>query len=506
MPGHWITDQQDNIYMNARTNGQTQIVSAAKSGFSERSGRTLERQVNKKRARKPRGRTRPDPLKDVWSNTLVPLLEESPDLSALTLLEYLQDTFEGQYPDKLLRTVQRRVKEWRALYGPKKMVMFRQEHPPGRLGLSDFTTLKDVTILIAGEPLKHILYHFRLSCSHWSHVKVILGGESYTALTEGLQEALWRLGGSPTLHRTDSLSAAFKNLTRDEQKDITERYKQFCQHYGMEATRNNLGESHENGSVEAPHGHVKRRIKQALLLRGNNDFESVDSYQFWLDGVINQHNRRNAKSLQIELPHLNPLPLNKAVDFTEVCARVSSSATIDVRRATYTVPSRLEGENLRVHLYHDRLECFLGAIQVITLARVYPIGKTARARNIDYRHVIHSLVKKPQAFRFSQIRDDLLPSTDYKTIWHFIDRRHGGVPACKLMVGLLFLAAEHDCEVALADAVLSLVDQNKAIHLLSLQHRFSKSAPPKPPKVIVLQHELAKYDVYLTAQQEVCYA
>lgn len=506
MPGQWISHRQETIYMNARHTGHTQVVSAAKAGFSERSGREIEKTQGQPSKLKTRGRTRKDPLAGVWDSELVPRLEESPDLSAITLLEYLQERFDGQYPDKLLRTLQRRVKQWSALYGPEKTVMFRQEHPPGRLGLSDFTTLKDVEITINSQLLKHILYHFRLSCSHWSHVKVILGGESYTALTEGLQEALWRLGGSPALHRTDSLSAAFKNMTKDEKEDITERYNQFCQHFGMEATRNNLGQSHENGSVESSHGHIKRRIKQALLLRGSSDFESVEAYQTWMDSVINQHNRRNAKSLKVELPHLAKLPLNKAVDFTEVCARVSSSSTIDVRRATYTVPSRLEGENLRIHLFHDRLECFLGSTPVIKLDRVYPTGKTERVRNVDYRHVIHSLIKKPQAFRYSQIRDDLLPGPSYIKIWRFIDENETGTVACKLMVGLLYLAAESECETRLGDAVLHLIEAKKRINLSDLQHQFSKQLVPTMPKIDVLQHDLSSYNQLIVARTGVGFA
>jgi hypothetical protein len=104
--------------------------------------------------------------------------------------------------------------------------MFRQVQEPGRQGLSDFTELKGIAVAIGGVPLAHRLYHFRLAYSGWSHVKVVLGGESFSALAEGLQEALWRLGGAPAEHRTDSLSAAYK-----AQDDLTERYEGLCAHY-----------------------------------------------------------------------------------------------------------------------------------------------------------------------------------------------------------------------------------------------------------------------------------
>ena len=491
--------------MCARKEQFTQNIAAAKSGMSERTGRNIE-QGKRSKDLKPRPwRTRKDPLEEVWETKLVPMLKLTPDLLPITLLEYLQGHYQGQYPDSVLRTLQRRIKQWQALYGPKKEVMFRQHHEPGRQSLSDFTQLKGITISIAGQPLKHLLYHFRLAYSGFSHIKVILGGESYTALAEGLQEALWRLGGATKEHRTDSLSAAFKNLNKEEQEDITQRYEALCHHYQMKATRNNRGKGHENGSIESPHGHIKRRIKQALLLRNSYDFESVETYQRWLDTIVNQHNQRNAKNITLERPYLQALPMHKTIDFTEVCARVSSSATIDVRRATYSVDSRLMGERLRIHLYHDRLECYLGAIHVATLGRVYPIGKTQRARNIDYRHLIHSLVKKPQAFRYSRLRNDLLPNDKYKVIWRFVDEHMSGKSACKFIVGLLYLAAKYDCEGSLAQTVLANIEQGRPLSLTVLEQPYRKQGQAMP-KVSVIQHELSSYNFLLNQnKQEVCH-
>jgi hypothetical protein len=400
----------------------------------------------------------------------------------------------------MLRTLQRRVKKWKAIEGPKKEVMFRQEHIPGRLGLSDFTRLKEVAITIQGQAVDHLLYHFRLAFSHWSHVKVVLGGESYTALAEGLQESMWRLGGSPLEHRTDSLSAAFKNLTRDEQADLTTGYEQLCRHYQMKPTRNNRGAKHENGSVESPHGHLKRRIKQALLLRNSCDFVSIEAYQDFIDGVVNQHNRRNAKAIQVERDRLQSLPQDKTVDYTEVCATVTRSSTIDVRRATYTVPSQLQNEVLRVRLYHDRLECYLGARLVCKLARVYPTGKKTRARQIDYRHVIHSLVKKPQAFRYSQLREDLLPTEVYRQIWKVANTSMEAKLACKFIVGLLYLAATENCEYELGEAVMRSIKQKQALRLTDFQSQFRKKSTLS--YFPVAQHELKSYDI-LTEHREV---
>lgn len=488
--------------MLSRRKGLSQKISAAKSGFSERSSYNVE--YNKHRNfGKRTWRTRRDPLEVVWEAELVPLLQNNNALSAITLLEYLQNKYGDTYPDSLYRTLQRRVKNWRALYGPEKEVMFRQEHVLGRQGISDFTKLKNVIITINNQPYEHLLYHFRLACSGWSYIKVIEGGESFTALAEGLQEALWRLGGTPLEHRTDSLSAAFKNLTTNEQQDITTRYNALCNHYNMVATRNNPGVSHENGSVEGPHGHIKKRITQALLLRGSNNFSSIVEYQDWLTTVVTQYNRRNAKNITLEYAHLQPLPKYKTTDFTEISVRVSTSSTLDIRRCTYTVPSQLQGECLRVHLYHNRLECYLGATHVITLTRVRAKGNK-RGRNINYRHVIHSLVKKPQAFRFSALRDDLLPTQVYKDIWQYVEANLRGKAACKFMVGLLQLAAETDCETILGNMVLNLINQKQIPTLITLQQKFSKRVTVLP-NISIQQHTLASYDLLFNSKLEVCY-
>jgi len=505
MPGIKLTNQQVKIYMTARQKGSTQVASSAKAAICERSGRTIEKNSYQLAIKRREWRTRQDPFKDVWTLELLPLLQATPALSPLTLLEYLQSRYEGIYSDNLLRTLQRRVKQWRALEGAPKDVMFRQSHEPGRQGLSDFTQLKGLVLTIKGEPYPHLLYHFRLAYSGWSYVKVIAGGESFSALTEGLQDALWRLGGCPREHRTDSLSAAFRNINSDERVDLTARYQAFCQHYGMMPTRNNRGLGHENGSIESPHRHIKRRIQQAFLIRGSYDFESVLFYQKWLEDVIRQHNRRNVKMLEVERLSLQALPLFKTADFTEVVVRVTSSSTIDVRRVTYTVPSRLEGERLRVNLYNNRLACYLGCTHVITLERVYATSRNQRARSVDYRHVIHSLVKKPQAFRYSQLREYLLPTDHYRFIWQYVDKHMPSREACKFMVGLLSLAAQYNCERVLAETVLLAIQNEQPLLLDSLQKHYASPAN-LTPSVIVQQHTLASYNVLLfTPLQEVAH-
>ena len=503
MSGKRITSEQVELYMSNRKQGRTQTQSSAKASVSERSGRRIDSgRTSGSQSRERHWRTRTDPFDAVWEDEIVSRLEQQPRLDATTLFEDLQDRHPGEYSNAKKRTFQRRVKAWKALHGADKDVIFRQVQEPGRQGLSDFTELKDIAVTIAGDALDHRLYHFRLAYSGWSHIKVVLGGESYSALAEGLQEALWRLGGAPLEHRTDSLSAAYKNLSADAQADLTERYEQLCAHYGMTATRNNRGVSHENGAVESPHGHIKRRIAQALLLRDSGDFATLQDYRQWLDALLVRFNRRCAETLTIERAQLQALPRRRTSDYGEQVVSVTTSATIEVKRVLYSVPARLIGERLRLHVFDDRIEAFVGATLAITLPRVYSVNHE-RARRIDYRHLISALARKPQAFRYSQLREDLLPNATYRTIWQHLDSHLEPRAACKRIVGILALAARAECEQALGAYLLEQIAAGTLPTLTALESRFDdRDAATKQADLHSLpstQHPLSSYDQLLPA-------
>ena len=268
-------------------------LAAARSGFSTATAYRIEADPGRpSEKRKPRGRRRPDPLAGIFEGEIVPLLEASPGLRAVALYEEMM----RRHPELhhgVRRTLERRVRGWKAKHGPEQEIIFRQKHEPGRRGLSDFTDAGALEVSIAGEPLGHKLYHFRLEYSGFCHAAVVLGGESYVALAGGLQDALWALGGVPKEHRTDSLSAAFRNLKRDAREDLTARYEALLEDYDMKGSRNNRGRAHENGSVEGPHGHLKRAIEDALLLRGSRDFETTGEYRAFLGQVVSRRNARN---------------------------------------------------------------------------------------------------------------------------------------------------------------------------------------------------------------------
>ena len=476
--------------MQHRRTGLTQEAAAAKSGLSVRSGRRIEKGEHARQSEQRGWRTRVDPLAGVWSSELEPLLCNEPSLTGLTLLEYLDELHPGQYSQSVLRTLQRRVRTWQALNGPDKEVIFRQHAEVGRQGLSDFTHPSEA-ISIDGVPFDHLLYQFRLAYSGWRSVTVVQGGESCSALADGLQRALRQAGGSPLEHRTDSLSAARVNQHDTWTKD----YDRLCKHYGMQATRNNLGVSHENGAVETAHGSLKRRLSQSLRLRGSNEFATVGQYQAFVDRVVERLNRRVLGPFTQEQAALRPLPADDVASYRWCMVRVTRSATIELKRCVYTVPARLVGQRVGVRVYHDKLKLYVDQSFALTLPRVYPQAGQTRARRIDYRHVIHALAAKPQAFRYSQFRDDLLPDSTYRALWALINQRLPAHEACKWIVTVLRLGFEYDCESALGSELLQVLGAGTAPTLIELQQRFLPKRVVVPmPQSRPAQHRLTDYD------------
>jgi transposase InsO family protein len=488
------------LFMKYRAT-DTVPVAAAKAGFSTATAYRLQqdaRPPSQKRA--PRDRRRPDPLAGLFDAEIVPMLEAAPGLRPIAVFEEVL----RQHPELgagVRRTVERRIRRWRALHGAAREVIFRQVHEPGRLGLSDFTDMGGAGITVAGAPLAHRLYHFRLAFSGFEHAHVVLGGESFVALAEGLQTALWALGGAPRQHRSDSLSAAFRNLAPDVEEDWTARYAALCAHYGMTASRNTRGVAHENGAIEGPHGHLKRAIEDAVLLRGSRDFVDLAGYRRFLDELVGRRNAHNRKRIDAERALLRPLPARRVDDGEEAVVTVTSSGGFMLRRVFYTVPSRLIGHRLRVRLHDDRLEVLLGATHLMTLPRGRGYGDRRRAHVVDYRHVIHALRRKPMALPGLVYRDQLFPRDAYRRLY---DAAMAALPeraACRLTVDVLALAHERGCEAELAAVVTEHLDAGAIPGMAALRARFAPD-PAALPDIAVPLVPLSAYDVLTAAGAE----
>ena len=491
MPGLHITDHQMRLYMSFRQSHDT-AVAAAKASFSTATGYRIEndpRLPSQKKA--PRGRRRPDPLAKIWDAEVVPILKAAPGIRSIAVFDEIRRRHPGLNPN-IRRTLERRMRTWRAVEGPEQDVIFRQEHEPGRLGLSDFTDTSELCITIAGIALEHRLYHFRLAFSGFEHAHVVLGGESFVALAEGLQNALWALGGVPGEHRSDSLSAAYRNLDKTAKDDLTQRYEGLMRHYGMAPTRNNRGIAHENGSIESSHGHLKRALKDALLLRGSSDFEDLDSYRGFVDEIVGRRNAHNRKRIELERPALIPLPRRRTADYEEKIVTVTSSGGFILRRVFYTAPSRLIGHRLRVRIYDDRLECFLGSTPVMTLKRGRPVSDKKGGHVVDYRHVIHALRKKPMALNNLAYRDQLFPHAAYRKAFEALRASGGEKLSCKVTVELLALAHDRGCETELAQAIDAALHSGQTLDLARLRKRFG----PPPASAPVVEVNLAPLHAY----------
>jgi len=492
--GKRIGDYQVTRYKKLRrTVGQE--VAATRVGISVASARRIDGSDELPSQRPTRAwRTRSDPFEGVWNSELLPQLEAAPALTARTLLEETQRRHPGEYGDHLLRTLQRRVRSWSASFGAERDVFFAQAHPPGRLGLSDFTKAAELAVTIGGALLLHLLYQFALAFSGWRYVEVVLTGESFAALSSGLQNAVWMMGGVPEEHRTDSLSAAFNNHA--EHMLLTSRYEGLCADYGMRPTRNNLGVSHENGSIETRQGSLKRTMEQALLLRGHRNFEDLAAYRCFVAEVTGRMNRRVNRQFTEERALLRPLPPRRSSEYEEVDARVTKFSTLTVLKVLYTTPSRLVGHRLKVRVYVDRLEGWLGGVCVLELRRGQAGPGTRRGRVVNYRHLLPALKRKPGAFARSALRDDMFPRSEYRQMWECLRDQLPEADACKAIVGLLDLAGNNGCEAELAIRLGVMIENGDLPDLDQLRGELA----PRLPQYLDVRVELpllAAYDELL---------
>ena len=178
--------------------------------------------------------------------------------------------------------------------------------------------------------------------------------------------------------------------------------------------------------------------------------------------------------------------------------RVTSSSGFILRHVFYTVPSRLIGYRLNLRIYDDRIDCFVGPSLALTLPRGRPPGDGRRVQVVDYRHIIHSLRRKPMALLHLVYRDALFPRPAYRAAWERLIETRDVRGACRIMVELLALAHERGCEADLAAALSDQLDDGGIPDLALLRARFAP-AVTKLPVVTVHLPTMASYDTLLSA-------
>lgn len=484
--------------MSQRQKGISQKVAAARAGMSERTARKYEQagKLPSELKRPHDWQTRSNPFEEDWP-WVVEQLERDPALQSTTLFALLCERHPERYRPTQDRTLRRHIARWRALHGPEKEIIFEQVHIPGERAQSDFTHMEDLGVTIAGEPFPHMLYHFVLTYSN-VEVASICFSETFEALAEGIEKALWQVGGVPRQHRTDHLSAAVKQLRKANQEEWTARYQSLMAHYGMQPTWNNTGIAHENGDVEQSHHQFKRAVDQALRVRGSREFASRSTYDHFVQNLIHKRNQTRSARFSAEKEVLHPLPVSRLSPCKELNVGVSRFSTISVASNVYSVPSRLIGTTVLLRVRAEHVEGYVGSKRVFEIPRL--VGK--HHHRIDYHHVIHSLVRKPGAFAAYRYREDLFPTTTFRQAY---DRLvSGGVErADREYVRILHLAATTS-EAEVETALQIVLEENKIPSFLTVRDLVQVPTMRLVPTLSTPELNLAAYDELIPSARRAC--
>jgi hypothetical protein len=489
-----VTDKQVRRLFEMRNKYEHKYKAADAAGISVKTARKYLRSGKLPSQCKPEHtwRTREDPFATDWVYIEKMLLESGSSLQVKSIFEHLQFEHSGRYSNGQLRTLQRRVKVWKALKGPSKEVFFPQNYSPAQWSCSDFTSMNKLGITISGQLFKHLVYHFVLCYSNWQSCRVCYS-ESFESLSLGIQDALWRLGGVPFYHRSDNLTSAVNKVGNPDV--FTAGYRALAGHYGFKAVKTNIRSPHENGDVEKSNDLFKKAVGQHLLLRSSHDFDNFEQYEQFLQDIITGMNKNCSERLLQEIEQLKPLPSLRYDDYrTKVC-RVGKTGTIRILHNTYSVHSRLIGENINVRIYADKLEIWYAQHHIETLCRL----RGENAHHINYRHIIDRLVRKPGAFDNYRYKDDLYPSSIFRIAYDILSDSLTVKQASKEYLKILNLAAKEG-ESLVNEALRYQIDTEDTINFEKTKLLIEKEqTPPKPTDVYIGFTDIRSYDNLLTA-------
>lgn len=498
------TDAQVRLMMRERSQGRSQEQAAVKANLKSRKTTAKYEQKGKlpgelKQAR--RHRTRPDPFAEVWPE-LAQMLQNSPELEAKSLLDWLGERQPGQYQEGQLRTLQRRVAEWRAL-NQAQVAILEQVHRPGEVLQTDGTWLTELGVTVQGELYKHLLIHCVLPYSNWEWGR-LARSESLLAVRLGLQSTLFKLGFVPEYHQTDNSSAATYQLgaaqaaQTERERSYNPAYLAVLTHFGLKPRTIHVGCPNENGDIEASNGGIKQALAQHLLLRGSRDFASLTDYERFVEQVMNRRNQGRQERLQAELAVMRPLTAAPLGLYQDYRLKVSRGSLIRLQKNVYSVPTSLIGQEVTVRVYEWQVEVYYRQRLVESMPRL--MGQNRQ--QVNYRHLIETLLRKPGGFRDYRYREALFPTLVFRQAWETLNRWHSPRQADLIYLRLLRLAARHlESDVA---AALSLLLAQPARWAETDVERLLPSQPQAlavpllaPPVV-----NLAQYDALL---QEVSY-
>jgi hypothetical protein len=469
-------------------------IASAKAGMDPKTARKYlwDRRLASEMRQKHTWRTRPDPFADVWEQ-IRQLLTVEPGLQAKTLFQHLQEEHPGRFSDGQVRTLRRRVSDWRATEGPPREVFFAQEHLPGVLCQSDFTHCRELGVTINGQEFPHLIYHFVLTYSNWETGSICYS-ETFESLSVGLQNALWQLGGVPAEHRTDRMSAAVNNLS--DAKEFTRAYEGRLRHYRISGQKIQAGQANENGDVEQRHYRFKQAADQELMMRGSRDFPEVAAYQMFLDKLFTRLNLGRRERYLDELAQLRPLPEQRLDSVRRERVRVSPGSLVSVGRNLYSVHSRLIGEMVEARVYPDTVEIWYGDRKVEALPRL-----RGRSKHwIDYRHIIDWLVRKPGAFENYRYRSDLFPTSWFRLAYDALREEQGPKRGAQEYLAILLLAARRG-EDRVEGAVRFLLGSQQTLNAEETARLTEDNAPAPLTTIVIDPVSLSIFDDLLTAEE-----
>jgi hypothetical protein len=433
-------------------------------------------------------RTREDPFEEDWPE-IAERLKDAPELEAKALFEHLLGEKPGRYEPGQLRTFQRRFKQWRAKEGPPKVVFFAQEHRPGEAMQTDFTWCTVLGITIAGVPFLHMLCHTVLPYSNWQWATVCLS-ESLMALRRQIQQVVFKLGRVPHFSQTDNSTSATHDIPSGK-RAFNDDYDKMVRYFQMEPRTIEVGEKEQNGDVEAANGALKRRLEQHLLLRGSRDFESGEAYEQWVQAVMDKANELRRTKVAEELEAMRVVKVERLLEFTEETMTVSGWSTIRVKHNSYSVPSRLIGEAIKVRLYESYLEVWYGGERQLVIERLLDRNN----HRIDYRHIIWSLVQKPGAFARYKYREELFPTLVFRKTYDALCAALSGWDADVDYLRILHLAASTmEAEV---EAALELLLEQQQVPRTDRVKALVSPRAPSLPEMPAYEINLGDYDALL---------
>ena len=488
-----ITDQQYQRLMKQLNQNDGELGHAAmKSGMHRHTARRYVRagkgpsELNKPHT----WRTREDPVQAIWPEA-ERRLKDAPGLEAQTLFEDLLAKHPGKVDPRSLRTFRRRVARWRHQCGPSLEVFFPQERDPGKSMQLDWTNANELKVTIDGVPYPHLLCHSILPYSNaeWA---IPCQSESTLSLKAGAQDACWAFGGVAEQLQTDQSSTATHRLHAGSTARVfNEEYKALCAHLNTEPRTIAIACPDQNGDIEAMQFHIKRRLTQKMLLRGSRDFTSEEAYAAFVVELCRSLNLKRGSKVLEELRLLRPLPDRRFPETLEITVPVSTFSTVRVKKCAYSVPARLIGASVQAFVSEKLVIIrYLGS-EVARHGRI-----PGKRHQVNYRHVIKSLVRKPGAFARCQYREDLFPEPVFRHAYDRLKARDEA-HADRHYVGLLDLAYDLG-EQAVADAIGRLLRDGAAPMPEAVKARLAEPVTPVPDLIAAFIPNLAVYDALIT--------